>query len=240
MVEAGCRASRQPSVILSVVEHEAESLSRYYPLALLHLATPRLTLTPMTDADAASAMDLVVTGIHDPATMPFLVPWTDAPLEQLVADTLRFWWSVRASSRPERWRVLFAVRCAGTLVGLQELGADDFAVTRTVNTGSWLGRDHQGVGLGTEMRSGVLQFAFDHLGATRADSGAFLDNPASLAVSRKLGYRQDGTRVVQRRPGERAIEQRLTLAAAHFRRPDWLLQVRGLPGCRHDFGVPDG
>ena len=80
------------------------------------------------------------------------------------------------------------VRRGGVLVGLQELMAKDFAVTRTVETGSWLGAAHQGDGIGTEMREAVLQFAFDHLKATRADSGAFVDNPRSLRVSEKLGY----------------------------------------------------
>jgi RimJ/RimL family protein N-acetyltransferase len=199
-----------------------------------------LRLAPLADEDLAEALDLVLAGIHDPAVMPFRVPWTDTPRERLVPETLRFWWSLRAASRPERWRVLFAVRRSGTLLGLQELGAHDFAVTRTVVTGSWLGRRHQGAGIGTEMRSAVLQFAFDHLRATRADSGAFVDNAASLAVAGKLGYRADGTQVVQRRRGERAVEQRLTLGVEHFRRPGWAVQVRGLPACRTAFGLaPD-
>ena len=103
-------------------------------------------------------------------------------------------------------------------------------------TGSWLGAAHQGDGIGTEMREAVLQFAFDHLKADRADSGAFLDNPRSLRVSEKLGYRPDGTAVLQRRPGERAVEQRLTLDPSQFVRSDWAVQVRGLPACRAFFG----
>lgn len=87
------------------------------------------------------------------------------------------------------------------------------------------------------MRSAVVQFAFDHLKAARADSGAFTDNPQSPAVSRKLGYRPDGTAVLQRRPGERAVEQRLTLDRVSFVRPDWMVQVRGLPGCDSFFGI---
>ncbi|MBM9466335.1 GNAT family N-acetyltransferase [Nakamurella sp. YIM 132084] len=87
------------------------------------------------------------------------------------------------------------------------------------------------------MRSAVLQFAFEHLGAQRADSGAFTDNPASLAVSARLGYLPDGTRVVQRRPCERAVEQRLTLTPDGFRRPDWRVAVSGLDACRAEFAL---
>jgi RimJ/RimL family protein N-acetyltransferase len=115
--------------------------------------------------------------------------------------------------------------------------SDNFAVTRTVHTGSWLGKAHQGKGIGTEMRSAVLQFAFDHLKAERADSGAFTDNAQSLRVSEKLGYRPDGTTVRQRRAGERAVEQRLVLDPANFVRPGWAVQIRGLPACRDFFGT---
>ncbi len=119
----------------------------------------------------------------------------------------------------------------------RRLAAKDFAVTRAVGTGSWLGAAHQGNGIGTEMREAVLQFAFDHLKAERADSRAFTDNPQSLRVSEKLGYRHDGTAVLQRRPGERAVEQRLTLSPGEFRRSNWAVQVRGLPLCRSYFGI---
>jgi RimJ/RimL family protein N-acetyltransferase len=42
------------------------------------------------------------------------------------------------------------------------------------------------------MRAAVLQLAFAGLGAEYAISSAFIDNAASLAVSRKLGYADDG------------------------------------------------
>jgi RimJ/RimL family protein N-acetyltransferase len=56
----------------------------------------------------------------------------------------------------------------------------------------WIGLEYQGQGIGTEMRAAVLYLAFAGLGADYALSGAFTDNPASLAVSRKLGYGEDG------------------------------------------------
>jgi RimJ/RimL family protein N-acetyltransferase len=169
--------------------------------------------------------------------MPFRDPWTDAPRDEIVPATLRYFWSSRAASTPESWRVPFVVRRRGEAVGIQELSGRQFAVTRTVSSGSWLGKRFQGDGVGTEMRSAVVQFAFDHLKAQRADSGAFTDNPASLAVSRKLGYRPDGTQVLARRPGERAIEQRQTVEPATFVRPGWMVQIRGLPACLSYFGI---
>ena len=202
----------------------------------LRLASPRLILRPVTDDDLAELVDLALAGIHDPAAMPFLTPWTDAPRDELVAETLRYHWRARAASRPNNWSVHFAVRSRGELLGTQEMTAEQFAVTATVSTGSWLGRRHHGQGFGTEMRAAVLDFAFDHLKATRAESIAFLDNPSSLAVSRKLGYLPNGDAVQQRRPGERAVEQRLLLTPEIFRRPEWAVQVAGLDACRSAFG----
>ena len=131
----------------------------------------------------------------------------------------------------------FVVRTGGAVVGVQDLSGRAFAVTRTVSTGSWVGREFHARGIATEMRSAVLQFAFDHLKAQRAESGAFVDNPASLRVSAKLGYTDNGTRVVQRRPGERVVERRLVLEPGGLVRPGWDVQVRGLPDCRQFFGV---
>jgi RimJ/RimL family protein N-acetyltransferase len=87
-----------------------------------------------------------------------------------------------------------------------------------VETGSWLGRDFQGRGLGTEMRAAVLTLAFEHLGARVARSGAIAGNPQSLGVSRKLGYSVAGSRMVAPR-GEPLEHTDLELAAEDFVSP---------------------
>ncbi len=213
------------------------ALAEYWPVFGLRLATPRLVLTPMCDDDLVETLDVILSGIHESSRMPFAMPWTDAPRDELIANTLRYYWTSRGSNTPAKWSVPFVVRMRGVLVGMQDLMSTDFAVTRRVSTGSWLGAAHQGVGIGAEMRSAVVQFAFDHLRAERADSGAFTDNSASLRVSEKLGYRPNGTAVWQRRPGERAVEQRLTLSPNDFRRPGWDVQIAGFAACRGYFGL---
>ena len=214
-----------------------DALTRHWPIFGLRLASPRLILRPVCDDDLAEVVDLALAGIHDPAGMPFVTPWTDAPRDELIENTLRFFWRTRAGSVPNNWSVAFAVRSRGALLGIQELSGENFAITRTVDTGSWLGLSHQGQGFGTEMRCVVVDFAFDHLKATRAESAAFSDNPESNAVSRKVGYAPNGDRVVQRRPGEAAVDQRLLVTPATFRRPRWAVQVAGLEACRGSFGV---
>lgn len=207
-----------------------------WPLRHLVLRTPRLELRPDDDAGLLELVDLAHDGIHDSSWTPFLHPWTDAPPDELGPNTVRFFWSQRASLTSERWSINFLVRVAGRVVGTQGFSAAHFATVGEVGSGSWLGRAHQRRGYGVEMRAAVLLFAFDHLGASAARSEAFADNPASLRVSEKLGYAPDGT-ATQLRRGEAAVEQRVLLTPETFVRPDWELQVEGLEGCRHQLGA---
>ena len=142
-------------------------------------------------------------------------PWTDQAPDDVVRDTLQYHWGARSRLTPSDWNVNFLVRHQGRVIGTQGLSAKNFAITQEVSSGSWLGCAHQRLGFGTEMRAAVLLLAFDHLGATTARSGAYSDNPASLRVSEKLGYRADGTRTFARR-GVAATEIQLLLVAAHL------------------------
>ena len=180
-----------------------------------------LRLCGITDDDLPGLVEVARAGIHPADQMPFSMPWTDAAPDELPVNMLRYLWSVRSSFAAEKFDLLFAVRLAGELAGVQALHTEHFAVTRTAETGSWLGRCFQGHGLGTRMRRAVCAFAFDELGAVQLTSGAFVDNPASLAVSRKVGYRPNGVFRMQRRPGEVAVNQRLLLSPDDF--------VRGEP-----------
>jgi len=209
-----------------------------WPLRGLVVRTPRLELRPDDDAGLAELVAVAYRGVHPPEQMPFAEAWTDADPRYLGRGTLQYHWQNRAALGPESWMVAFLVRLDGRVIGSQHLRGADFAVTREVSTGSWLGLPYQGRGLGTEMRSAVLGLAFDHLGANRARSEAFTDNPASLAVSRRLGYREDGSRtaVVRGRPRQ---EIRLLLHRADFQghRPLWTPEVSGLDACRELLGA---
>ena len=180
-----------------------------------------LELRAVTDDDIARLVALARQGIHDPHDMPFLHPWTDAPPERLGPNTAAYYWRARADFGPPAWTLDLAVRVDGELVGVQGVTTRNYLVTRSGETGSWLVRSRQGQGIGTRMRQAMCALLFDHLGAAEVTSGAFVDNPASLAVSRKVGYVDNGTVRLQRRPGELAVNRRLVL------RPDRF--VRGTP-----------
>lgn len=212
-------------------------LNQLWPPDGIVLQTPRLRLAVIGESDFPEAVEAILAGIHDPAVMPFGMPWTDAPPDELVPNSLRHWWSIRGAVAPDAWTLPFAIRRDGRFVGIQNLQATNFAVTRTVSSGSWLTRSAQGDGVGTEMRAAILLLAFDHLGAEFACTSAFVDNPASNGVSRKLGYTENGVSVQQRRPGERGEHQHYRMTSGRFNRPDWTLQVDGLEPCRAMLGA---
>lgn len=136
--------------------------------------------------------DLASRGVHAPDTMPFEHPWTRGTPEEVARSVLTYQWALRGRLSPSKWALELAVVHEGAVVGVQGLTADDWSVLRTVKTGSWLGLAHQGRGIGTRMRVLALHLAFQGLGAFEAHSGAFVDNGASNAVSRRVGYEHDG------------------------------------------------
>ena len=207
-----------------------------WPLRHLVLSTPRLTLRPDDDDGLYELAALALRGVHPPQEMPFLHPWTDQSPDDLVGGTVQYHWEARSRLAPSDWNVNFLVRHDGRVIGTQGLSAKAFPITLEVSSGSWLGAAHQRQGFGTEMRAAVLLLAFDHLGAAIARSGAFTDNPASLRVSEKLGYRNNGANTHARR-GTAVTEIRLALKASHFVRPEWTLDVDGLDGCRKLLGA---
>jgi RimJ/RimL family protein N-acetyltransferase len=176
----------------------------HWPLFDLEVRTPRLTLRYLDDRLAVELLAVAARGVHDPATMPFSVPWTDLPSPQMEQEAMRFYWQSRAATRPESWRLLHAVIVDGEVVGAADLFADRYPSLRQFTTGSWLGLEFQGRGLGKEMRMAALTLGFDGLGAEFALTAAWHDNAASLGVTRSLGYDHVGSARVLRRgaPGE--------------------------------------
>jgi RimJ/RimL family protein N-acetyltransferase len=162
--------------------------------------------------------------------MPFARPWTDADPRTLGQEMAKYQWRIRAAANRQDWTINFVVLLDDQPVGSQSLEAHNFDLLRTVSSGSWLTRSVQGQGLGTEMRAAILLFSFDWLGAEFANSGAATGNEASLGVSRRLGYRENGVSRHETRPGVVIDHVDLRLAAADFIRPDWELTVTGFEG----------
>jgi len=167
--------------------------------------------------------------------MPFSIAWTDDPE---LAFFLDYHELKRHDWMPEAWDLELGVWLDGEPVGVQALMSERFAETRTVGTGSWLGRRFQRRGVGTEMRTAVLELAFRGLGADVARSGAIDGNAASLGVSEKLGYREVGRSTVAPR-GEVVGHADLELRSEEWR-PPLAVEIEGLEPCLPLFGLSPG
>lgn len=213
------------------------TVSDALPLLGLRVTAGPVELRGITDELLGGLVDLALGGIHDAGAMPFYVPWSTAAADVLPRSFVQYHWGVRAAFAPERWAMDLAVLWEGELVGVQGISTKSYLVTRTGETGSWLARTHQGRGIGTAARQVICAFLFDHLDATQVTSGAFTDNPASLAVSRKVGYRDNGVRRVERRPGELAEVQELVLDPTDLVRYEHPLRVAGVGAFRASIGL---
>jgi RimJ/RimL family protein N-acetyltransferase len=196
-----------------------------------------LVLAGITDDLLAELAEVAKAGVHDPERMPFTFPWTDTAPERFALQFAQYHWGTRASWSPEKWDLNLAVLQDGRPIGVQGFSTSDYLVTRVGETGSWLGQVHQGRGVGTIMRRAICAFLFDHLDAVRITSGYFSDNPGSGAVSRKVGYRENGTERRQRRPGELATLTLLTLDPDDFDRGGVEIEVEGLAPFRRSVGL---
>ena len=208
------------------------------PLLGLRIEAGPVELRGITDDLLGPLSDLAAAGIHDPGEMPFSTPWTTVPPEQLPRNFAQHHWQQRASFSRERWGMNLAVFWNGELAGTQGIFTKDYLITRAGETGSWLGRAFQGKGIGTAMRQVMCAFAFDHLDADHLESGAFTDNPASRAVSRKVGYTENGWHRVERL-GKPATLVGLLLTRESFVRFEHELTVHGLPEFRRSIGLDD-
>ena len=63
-----------------------------WPLFDLSVRTPRLELRYPDDELAAEVAALTASPIHDANDMPFSLPWTDAPPEELPRNSLKHYW----------------------------------------------------------------------------------------------------------------------------------------------------
>jgi RimJ/RimL family protein N-acetyltransferase len=207
-----------------------------WPLFDLRLTLNDTLLRPVRETDLDELARLLPDDVeHDPQSR--LWPGLDLASNRrrlLFQNYWRHWgdWSV------ESWALTFCVIHRDQVVGIQELEADHFVELRTVDSSSWLAPEYRGVGLGTTMRVAMLGFAFDHLGAQAAITSARVDNAASLGVSRRIGYQDNGVSV-SRSPSGPCVLQHMRLSREQWRTGalGGSVVVTGLSDCALYFGV---
>lgn len=212
-------------------------MSEWWPLHDLRIRTGNIELRLPSYDDLFALGELARDGIHDPAVMPFGVPWTDVEPDDRARATVQWHWQTLGRLTADAWELPLVVVEDGTVVGMQGIGAEKFRVRRQVETGSWLGRANQGRGIGTRMRAAVLHLAFAELGAEAATTAAYDDNGPSNGVTRRLGYEPNGIDVTERR-GQPAVLLRYRLAREKWEqldRPE--VEVIGMDACRPLLGA---
>lgn len=208
-----------------------------WPLYDLRLTMGDLELRLPTEAELPAFSEVVTRGIHPSDEMPFGLAWTDLPSPARERSSYQYWMSTRAGWTVDDWILTLGVWVAGEPAGFQDLRGHEFPRYHSVGTGSWLGQEFQGRGVGRLMRQAVLSLAFDHLGAQLAESEAFIDNPASNRVSLAVGYEPNGFGQLAPRDVARETQRfRLTLEGWRGRpRPE--VTVEGLAGSLELFGI---
>ncbi|GAA2127270.1 GNAT family N-acetyltransferase [Nocardioides bigeumensis] len=205
-----------------------------WPLFDLRLACGPVSLRAVTDADAEELAAVLPDDLElDPHRERF--PGLD-PARDRQRRFVQGLWSSRGEWSPDSWCLDLRVDTADGAVGVQTLEGDHFGQLRTVDTASWLVPSERGRGLGVAMRTAVLGLAFDHLGAIAAVSSAVLDNHASLGVSRRLGYADNGRSLIRTESGPAEL-QHLRLTADQWRAGGHRVEVSGVDPCRPWFGV---
>ncbi len=228
------------STLLTHEDHQrGGAVASLWPIFNLTLRTERLVLRPPLDDELAELAAVARRGVHEPGVRPFGNLWTERPEEVWDSGFVQYFWAQRANWRPDAWDLPFAVFLDGRPVGVQQLRGLSFRILRDIGTGSWLSRELQGKGIGTEMRAAVLSFAFSYLGAELAHSGAYFTQQGSIGVSRKLGYKENGVR------RDRVADESSDAILFRLTREDWLAQrrpvvtVEGLRPCLPLLGLTE-
>lgn len=220
------------------------SLEEIWPAAALSVGAGDLELRWIDDDLLVSLADLASRGVHDDGAMPFLVPWTRGAPHEVARSVVTYQWGARSAVGQGRLTLELAVLLDGEPIGIQAASGENYGVLRSVETGSWLGRAHQGRGIGRRMRILMLHLMFAGLGAREVTSTAFADNAASRAVSERTGYEPNGEELTVRE-GEAVVLQRYRLTRArweelaeqHRRMLGAPIDLVGVDGTRSQLGL---
>jgi RimJ/RimL family protein N-acetyltransferase len=212
----------------------------YWPLLDLRLRSGDLVLAPLVEADLEELVARLPDDVElDPSATRYegVEPGT-----RRGTVVYQGYWRGYGTWSPEAWRLDFAVRRRGELLGRQELEGNDFPKLRTVDSSSWLVEAARGQGIGKRMRRAVLALAFGPLGAREAITSAWHDNVGSLGVSRSIGYTDNGVSTAVRgdRP-DTMVHLRMTAADWEASGAGGDVVIEGFEPCRPFFGLgPDG
>ncbi|WP_433383242.1 GNAT family N-acetyltransferase [Actinoplanes sp. CA-142083] len=202
-----------------------------WPLFDLRIRHRDVLLRAVREADLPYLCSVLPPDVgHDPRLALFD---SQSPLENERRLLRMGYWKALGTWDPLSWELHLAVVFEDVLIGVQTLEGENFPALRTVDSASWLVPSARGRGLGVRMRTAALGFAFETLGATAAISSATLANAASLGVSRRIGYADNGISRIVDTGGDVVELQNLRLTSW----PGADVAVTGFEGCEAWFGI---
>lgn len=125
------------------------------------------------------------------------ISWAQPTLEE-TADSLRDAMEAARATPRRDYELAVTLRDTGEVVGQVTLKTDRYIPRirqRTSELGYMLRRDCWGRGIATEASRLLLDFAFGDLGLHRVFAVVDEDNPASIRVVEKLGFRREARHV---------------------------------------------
>jgi len=213
------------------------TLEELWPPFGLSITCGPLSLRAMRDTDLPELVAAAEEGIHADDLRPFPRAWAGKPAIELGRDLASRYWKHRATLPSDEWALPLVARLEDRVVGVQGAEAVRYPVLRTPDTFSWLTRSVQGRGIGTLMRQAICALFFDELDAHAITSGAYADNPASAAVSRKVGHVANGSKL-ELRDDDAAQHHKFILTRERFVRPHDPVVIEGAAALRAFIGVP--
>jgi len=150
------------------------------------LVTERLTLRPPVPADAASIHRLVNAWpvVRMLSRLPY--PYPRALTDEWIASTIeqrRLGTAYHLAITGQEEGREMVIGCVGMRLDLP---------ARTGNLGYWVGERFWGHGVAREAAGRVVRWALANLPIDRVEAHVSIDNPASAAVLRHLGFRETG------------------------------------------------
>lgn len=206
-----------------------------WPFDELVIIGPDVLLRPVRDADIERLVAVLPDDFDlDPAYPPLsdLPPRVDC--ERRLIQSI---WRHRGCWSIDEWALDFGIWRDGAAIRIQTLEGTRFPADRTIDSASWIAKAFRGKGFGIQARELVLAFGFEQLAAEKAITSAVTTNHASLGVSRRLGYRDNGSSPHD--TGAETVElQHLVMTRADWTAlPRHTITVDGFDACRPFFGA---
>jgi RimJ/RimL family protein N-acetyltransferase len=145
------------------------------------LKTERLLLRSFRDDDIDALLPLI--GDRDIAATTLRIPHPYAR-----KDAEQFFEFAR--TKVAEGHAVFAIEFEGKLSGT--LGLHATLEHRKAELGYWVGKPFWGQGIVTEAAAEAIRWGFEEHGLNRIYAGCFSENPASIRVLEKLGFKFEG------------------------------------------------